>query len=124
MYQFHGLLLNENSKFPIIEKFKAIFVDEDFPERILLSNHLKHKDKVLPLKTLRTLEVPNPDNVYLYHERLGEMYETDLDSVYSYLEQLEPWEDVDLILFDNSFTWYICVTHNDSVILYGFDEKD
>jgi hypothetical protein len=119
MYEYKGILLERDEKSSIIEKFIEQFVDKDFPKRILISNHLKYKDQILAMDNIRSVRVPDVDNLYLYHERLKEMYKTNFDSFCTYVEQLEPWEDVDLLVFDQSFTWYICITHNDSVILFG-----
>jgi hypothetical protein len=32
---------------------------------------------------------------------------------------LEPWEEVDLEIFDNSLAWTIAITHEGEVIFYG-----
>jgi hypothetical protein len=48
--------------------------------------------------------------VFLYFER-RELWRTTMGDVRSYLAALQPWEDVDLYVFDASMVWCIALTH-------------
>lgn len=119
MYEYDGIEIDENLKREIMERFLEKYVDEDYPERILLCNHLRIKDRTIPICDLRTLSGCFHDELFLYHERMKKLFRTSFENVCNYVEQLEPWEDVDLLVFDDSALWYFCVTHNDTIVVYG-----
>jgi len=59
-------------------------------------------------------------NIYFYLES-GEVPEDeilricDATDLVQYVKQKEPWEDYDLCTFDESMTWCLAVSHNDTI---------
>lgn len=58
-----------------------------------------------------------PGSVLLYLERSGETYRTTFEAVCRYVEQLEPWEFIDAYVFDPTYRWLLCLTHEDDQCL-------
>lgn len=119
MYNFNGNIVERQESQQVLERFKQFFIDDNYPERILMINHLNKIEKKLPIEELRDVDVPRTDNIYIYHERLQILYLTNFEQICIYINQLEPWEDVDCLVFDESFTWFIGITHNESLLLSG-----
>lgn len=55
----------------------------------------------------------------MHHERLNTLYSNNFEEVCSYVEQLEPWEDIDCLIFDKELNWFIGITHNEMILIYG-----
>ena len=47
----------------------------------------------------------------IYHVTFGEIRRL--------VAKLEPWEEIDAEIFDDSFVWFVAITHEDIVLLYG-----
>lgn len=56
---------------------------------------------------------------YFYSERDRKLYGAAFSEIADYIKNLRPWEDIDAEIFDNSFTWFIAVTHEDFCIVYN-----
>lgn len=119
MYEFKGTKVEDNKSEQILGKFKERFINESYPERILFINHLNKIEKTIPVEELRNVKLPQEYNIYMYHERLKTVYLTSFEEICMYIEQLEPWQDVDCLVFDEGFEWFLGITHNDTILLYG-----
>ena len=47
------------------------------------------------------------------------MYLSDFENLRSFIINLEPWDEVDAEIFDDSMEWVIAVTHEDLSIVLG-----
>ena len=47
------------------------------------------------------------------------LYSASFGAVVDYVEQLEPWEDIDAYLFDGTMDWVVAVTHEDAILCLG-----
>ena len=59
--------------------------------------------------------------VYCNDERKEIMYKTTFGKVYDFVANLEPWDEVDLEVFDDKMEWTVAITHEDYIILHGID---
>lgn len=48
---------------------------------------------------------------------------TTVDTLLSFLEKREPWQDFDMCIFDQEMTWCVALTHNDEVKFVDFAVK-
>lgn len=119
MYDFNGTVVEKLDTEKILGKFKEQFINKSYPERILLINHLSNIERTISVEELRNINIPKKNNIFMYHERLKTLYLTSFEEIYTYIEQLEPWEDIDCLVFDEEFNWFMGITHDDSVLLFG-----
>ena len=63
-------------------------------------------------------------SMYVYFDRTEELYKTTFAEFCKYLHDREDWEYVDAEVFDDSSNWLFAVTHNESIMLIGFDEDE
>ncbi|WBW95234.1 hypothetical protein [Oceanirhabdus sp. W0125-5] len=119
MNNFNGQTLDPQKTNQILEKFREKHVNDTYPERILMINHLKNLEKRLPVERLRDIVIPKQQNIYMYHERMKNLYLTNANIIFEYIEQLEPWEDVDCIIFDEKLEWYLGINHSEELLLSG-----
>lgn len=57
--------------------------------------------------------------VYFYDERSLNIYHVTFGEIRRLVAKLEPWEEIDAEIFDDSFVWFVAITHEDIVLLYG-----
>lgn len=119
MYNFNGTIIEQKKAKVILENFQQHFLNDTYPERILFINHLNHIDATLPIEQLGNINIPKKYNIFFYHERLKILYLTSFEEICIYVEQLEPWEDIDCLVFDDELNWFIGITHNDTILLNG-----
>lgn len=119
MYEFKGIKIDKDKTEKILEIFKMKYINESYPERILLLNHLNRIDRTISIEEIRKLKIPVKLDLFLYHERLKTLYRTNFKEICLYVEQLEPWEDIDCLVFDDNIEWFIGITHNDTVLITG-----
>lgn len=103
----------------ILDKFKEHYINKSYPERILLINHLNKYDKVISFEQLREINLPKEKKLFMYHERLKTVYVTNFEQICLYVEQLEPWEEIDCLIFDAELNWFFGINHNEKVLLYN-----
>jgi len=103
----------------IIDKFKEKFIDKEYPKLILLSNHLKEKPRVLPIGKLNTVVFPKTVNLFFYNERTKKLYKTNRDEILELVNKLEPWDELDAVIFDESLEWVIMLNHEDLIFTLG-----
>lgn len=90
MYDFRGTRIENQEAEKTLEKFKSLYIDKSYPERILFINHLNKIDKTIAIQQLRNINIPNKCNILMYHERLKTVYSTNFEEICLYVEQLEP----------------------------------
>lgn len=119
MYKFNGDEMEFNEADRILGKFKKIYIDKSYPERILFINHLNRYDEIIPFERLREVNIPKENSLFMYHERLKTIYITNFEQICLYVEQLEPWEDIDCLIFDEELNWFLGLNHSEEVLLYN-----
>lgn len=108
----------------LLSDFKKKFVISDYdPDNKkrswLLWCNLSCEAQSIPIENFQSIPLDNNSIVYFYNERLNEMYEAVFSEICKYIENLEPWEEIDAEIFDLSYEWFISVTHEDFLLLYG-----
>ncbi|MDR1852972.1 MAG: hypothetical protein LBR21_10075 [Propionibacteriaceae bacterium] len=74
-------------------------------------------------ENINSIDLPFDRVVYCHNEREKIVYETTYREVYNLLMSLEPWDEIDVELFDDSFSWTVAFTHEMEAILFGVDLK-
>ena len=108
----------------LLSDFKKKFVISDYdPDNQkrswLLWCNLSCEAAAIPIENFQSIPLDKNSTVYFYNERLNEMYEAVFSEICKYIENLEPWEEIDAEIFDLSYEWFISVTHEDFLLLYG-----
>jgi hypothetical protein len=119
VYDFNGLKIESKEADIILEKFKERYINKNYPERILFINHLNRIDKTIPVEQLREINIPKEKCIFMYHERLKTVYRTNFQQICLYIEQLEPWEDIDCLVFDEKLDWFLGINHNEKILLFN-----
>ena len=123
MRQFiHGICVEKKNS-PV---YRSKLIHAFAKDYDLTSDRLWNCLRVRPLcrefSEVEKLSIPGP--VFFYEERCGETYQTTFAEVCDYLNQLEPWEFIDGYIFDESYRWLICITHEDlRCLLVGFEDE-
>lgn len=55
---------------------------------------------------------------------MEELYKTNFGEIGEYVNQLEPWEEIDAEIFDESMKWVIVITHEDISLIFGLEELE
>lgn len=80
---------------------------------------IKHfRQKNLPVSSCRKVMT------YFFSERVEELYKTNFGEIGEYVNQLEPWEEIDAEIFDESMKWVIVITHEDISLIFGLEELE
>jgi hypothetical protein len=117
-----AIRLPEPTKKNKLEKFVDQFVDQQLVQQhILYWNSIKNeymdKKKRIGLERLTTMRYKSLECSYIYVERNRELFSGSIQVIFDFLEQQEPWEETDIIVFDESYDWFIAFTHEDEIIL-------
>ena len=77
--------------------------------------------KTLDIDDIGKINIPFNDVVYCHDERQKVLYQTTFKRIYEFVLSLEPWEEVDLEIFNNSMQWTLAITHEGELITYGVE---
>ena len=67
-------------------------------------------------------QLDHQQKVYLYFENLNEIRIATIAELEAYLILKEAWEDYDITVFGSSFDWFVGVTNNDTILVFGADK--
>jgi hypothetical protein len=113
--------INEAEK--ILDKFKERYIDKIYPERLLFINHLNRYDKIISFEQLNQVNIPEDKTLLIFHERLKTVYYTTFKQICLYVDQLEPWEEIDCLIFDEELSWFLGLNHNEKAILFNIKQE-
>jgi len=111
----------------IMERYRRKFLRPDFEQFNAAFNCKNlpwcyYKDsKVYDTGELYKVPIAPDTIVYCHDERKEIMYHTTFREVYNFVIKLEPWDEVDLEVFDDEMEWTVAITHEDCIILCGLD---
>lgn len=100
----------------ILKRFISLYVDQKkIPQYTLLWNSLKDEidTRCFSFSRLVSLSFLKYKTLFLYNEREKALYQIEWKGIVDFIDGLEPWEDIDFLVFDNSFSWFAAVTHED-----------
>ena len=103
----------------LIERFQDRYVDRKRLRQVgLMWNSFlpQYKPRYLPTEKIAQLRIPRDKKLFFYSERIRMLYAASFGAVVDYVEQLEPWEDIDAYLFDRTMDWVVAVTHEDAIL--------
>lgn len=83
----------------------------------LIWNSFFIKPDRMTFEQLSNFELPNLNNLLFYNERKSTLYRCKFSDVIHFINELEPWEDVDCYIFDDSTDWIVAITHEDLIVL-------
>ena len=107
-----------------VVKKNFCFFDELNRRNLLWCHFIKKNDKAFPTEELVNIKLPKDHDVYFYRERVEELYKPNFGEICEYVIQLEPWEEVDAEIFDESMKWVIAITHEDISLVFGLEELE
>jgi len=88
-------------------------------ERKLIWNSLTVDTKVIKTNELNKIHMNICEQLLLYDERKKEIFTIKYCDLLVHIDELEPWEEVDYLVFNNTLDWFIAITHEDKSLLYG-----
>lgn len=106
----------------LIERFRDRYVDRKRLRQVGLmwNSYLpQYHPRCFPTEELGELELPREKKVFFYSERDRKLYAASFGAVVDYAAQLEPWEEIDAYLFDETMDWVVAVTHEDMTLCLG-----
>lgn len=118
LYKFNGVKVETKEAEKVLGKFKDRYINKSYPERVLFINHLNKYDKTISFDNLHEIHIDNEKSLYMYHERLKTLYITNFKQICLYVEQLEPWEEIDCLIFDEELNWFLGLNHDEKVLIY------
>ncbi|MCD1260169.1 hypothetical protein B5M42_015250 [Paenibacillus athensensis] len=120
MRAIFGTSFAEEEKRTIVNELINKFAEnEAIREGNLIWNSLRVQSSSFPIENLKEFERLVKTGLYFYDERKKELYSTNFEEVLKFVENLEPWDNVDAYLFDSSFSWLIVITHEDILLTVG-----
>lgn len=118
-----GDLISGKEADTLLDNFKRRFVVPEYDKNRnvcwLLWANLNCKGELLSVDEFEKIPVDADAEVYFYNERERKMYRALFAEIVNYIVGLEPWEEIDAEIFDDTLQWFICVTHEDICITYG-----
>ncbi len=115
----------------LLDKFKQAFVGSDCSQRFLQPTrsplnwcNLLSVPQAITTEDIYHLQVSSNPKVYYYSERDNEMYETQFSEICTFVKELEPWDEIDTEIFDDTFEWFIAITHEDISLVQGLQIKE
>lgn len=119
-----GNLINSKESNLLLDNFIRRFVAAEYDPKKqkscrLLWTNLNCKGELLSIDEFEKIPIGVSTEVFFYNEREKKMYRASFAEIADYIGGLEPWEEIDAEIFDGSFQWFICVTHEDFCITYG-----
>ncbi|KRF28665.1 hypothetical protein [Paenibacillus sp. Soil787] len=114
---FKGILISNNETTLLIEKLTTRYVDvEKLASKKLMWNSFKTKPRKMEYDIAKN-HIPTDKRLYFYLERSRLLYAANHAEILAFVEELEPWEEIDAYIFDDSFEWVFSITHDDLTVL-------
>ena len=80
-------------------------------------NYFKHKPRLVLFEKIDSLGVKGGQKVYFYLERQKELFVTTFQDIIEFVEEFEPWDEMDAYIFTEKMDWIIAITHEDNKLL-------
>ena len=112
----------------LLEKFKGKFITADYNPKNqkkcwLLWANLVCKAKLISTEDFESIPLAREKKVYFYSDRDRQMFRVPFAEVCELVAGMEPWEEVDAEIFDDSYKWMIAITHEEETLVYGVEEN-
>lgn len=112
----YSLQYNPAEAHAILANFIERYVDEEkLKQYILMWNSFIYKPRCLPVEAIQNIALPSDKVVFFYDEREKMLYSTTMKDVLYFVENIEPWDQIDACIFDKDMNWVIAVTHEDTI---------
>lgn len=129
MNNINGKRQEQSYKDVVISKYIEVFVKKDYcffdnksrGRNLMWCNFARERDRIIATEELEKVELQDKKDLFFYLERTEELYIADYEEICKYVSSLEPWEEIDAVIFDKTLEWTIAVTHEDISILIGVE---
>ncbi len=110
----------------LLGRFKDRFITADYDPKNqkrcwLLWANLACEAKWISTEDFESIPFSRENMVYFYSERDCQMFRVPFAEVCELVAGMEPWEEVDAEIFDDSCEWMIAITHEDETLVYGLE---
>lgn len=110
----------------LLSKFKENYIALDYDPKNqkrswLLNCNLRCTTKWISTDDFGTIQMEHDKPVYIYCERQKEMFGVTFGEIYDVVTNFEPWDELDALVFDDSFGWYIAINHEDITGLHNVE---
>jgi hypothetical protein len=124
-------IINTDIAHELMERYYKKFIKPDYENwntefncRNLPWCYYKEERKVYDTTEIYRVPISPTMIVYCHDEQKRILYQTTFIDVYNLVINLEPWEEVDIEVFNDEMEWTIAITHEDCFILVGIDLVD
>lgn len=132
MNNINGKKQEESYKDVVISKYIEAFLKKDYcffdnktrGRNLMWCNFAKERDRIIATEELEKIEPQDKKDLFFYLERTEELYIADYEEICKFVSSLEPWEEIDAVIFDKTLEWTIAVTHEDISILVGVEKSN
>jgi hypothetical protein len=120
--------IDSNKSSVVISRFKSIYVKSDYSclnengsKNLMWANYKPHEMRVIPIEEFKNINLPQNAYVFYYDERDEKLIHTTFFEICNLIDSLEPWDEIDAEIFDETMKWVITVTHEDFCFVHGLD---
>ncbi len=112
--------VSDRKRDKLIKSFKKKYVNCSLlEEKILIWNSLSVMTKLCEFQDLSKIYIEKNKALYLFIDAYNCVFKLKYFEILEYLFNLEPWESIDGLIFDEELKWFIALTHDDIALKYG-----
>lgn len=115
-FKKYELKLDDNEKNKIIKKIYENYSKPSSDKVSLLWNKFVSSPRCIPFEKIAELNFPS-QNLFFYLEREDEVFIANLEDIIAFVNDFEPWEEIDAYIFDEKMEWIVAITHEDNLLL-------
>lgn len=116
---FTEIIAPENANLIMERYMRTLNKEYDCPN--LPWCYFKVDVKTLDISNILKLNINLYKIVYCYDEQQKKLYQTKFNNILDIVNNLEPWDEIDLEIFDDILDWTVAITHEREVIFYGVE---
>ena len=110
MNNINGKKQEESYKDVVISKYIEAFLKKGYcfidnktrGRNLMWCNYARERDKIIATEELEKIELQDKKDLFFYLERTEELYIADYEEICKYVSSLEPWEEIDAVIFDKT----------------------
>lgn len=113
----------------LLGRFKEKYLSADYDpknqKRSWLYNcNLACEVKWISTDDFGTIIMDREKQVYFYSERDKKMFSITFGEIFDLVADFEPWDEMDVLIFDDSFDWLVVIHHEDITGLHNVRTSD
>lgn len=112
----------------LLKAFKEKFLSADYDPKNqrrsrLLGCNLARETRWIPIEDVADVDVDDGKEVWFYDDREFIMFSVPFGEIRRMVASFEPWDEIDAVIFDDTFAWTVVLNHEDIIGLCGVGTK-